>query len=204
MGNPHKYEVVFHCKALGGVMKKKDAGAIHKLFAMILLLWVVVCWGVLLEVMRAGYASRYLEDSLLQANLAALLIDPYHYGSTGELVFQDASRTKQIFSDYLEDGLGSEEVRQKLGVNGEPEIIDFRIYEVTSMGTTEFDYDENNHYVQRLFGKEAMVTAPDGTIIQNSSIYAKVAVPMTFLFGIEINAIKEHCVDIVSEEMDYE
>ena len=41
-------------------------------------------------------------------------------------------------------------------------------------------------------------------MIQNSSVYAKIAVPIEFLFGVEITAIKEHCVDIVSEEKVYE
>lgn len=185
-------------------MKKKDEGAIHKLFAMIILMWAVICWGVLLEVMRAGYVSRYLEDSLTQANLAAILIDPYHYGSTGELVFENVEETKTIFTDFLEKGLGSDETRQILGIVEEPKILDFRVYEVTDIGTTEFVYDAYNHCGQNSFDKEIMVVAPDGTNIQNSSIYAKIAVPIEFLFGVEITAIKEHCVDIVSEENVYE
>lgn len=185
-------------------MKKKDDGAVHKLLAMIVLLWAVICWGVLLDVMRAGYVSRYLEDSLTQANLAAILIDPYHYGSTGELAFENVESTRSVFENYLEKGLGSDEMRQKLGITGEVEILDFRIYEVTSLGTTEFVYDAYNHCRQNRFDKEVVATAPDGTEIQNSSIYARIAVPIEFLLGVKITAIKEHCVDIVSEEIVYE
>ena len=58
--------------------------------------------------------------------------------------------------------------------------------------------------MQKWFDKETEVVAPDGTMIQNSSVYAKIAVPIEFLFGVEITAIKEHCVDIVSEEKIYE
>lgn len=185
-------------------MKKKDKGAVHKFFAMTVLAWAVICWGVLLEVMRAGYVNRYLEDCLTQANLAAILIDPYHYGSTGELVFEDAESTKAIFLDFLERGLGSEVSRQKLGITKDVEVLDFRIYEVISDSVMELSFDSDNHCMQKWFDKETEVVAPDGTMIQNSSVYAKIAVPIEFLFGVEITAIKEHCVDIVSEEKIYE
>ena len=183
-------------------MKKKDEGAIHKLLAMIILMWAVLCWGVLLEVMRAGYVNRYLEDCITQANLAALLIDPYHYGSTGELVFENVEETKAVFSEFM--GLGSEETRQKFGMTGDVQILDFRVYEVTSIGTTEFVYDAVHACSQTLYDKAVAVTAPDGTDIQNSSIYARIAVPIEFLFGVEITVVKEHCVDMVSEEIMYE
>ncbi len=185
-------------------MRKKDSGAIHKFLAMTVLLWAVICWGVLLDVMRAGYVNRYLEDCLTQANLAAILIDPYHYGSTGELIFQNAENTRTVFEDFLEKGLGDDEIKQRLGIFEEAQILDFRIYEVTSCGTTEFMYDVYNHCSQKQFEKDAVVTAPDGTVIQTSSIYAKIAVPIEFLFGVQITAVKEHCVDIVSEEIMYE
>lgn len=181
-------------------MKQKDEGVIHKLFALILLLWAVVCWGVLLSVMRAGYTNRYLEDCLVQANLAAILVDPYHYGSTGELVFENVDEVKALFEATLNQGLGSSETRQKLGISGDVELIDFRIYEVTTQGTSEFVYDRDGNRGMVRYAAGVTVEAPDGTYIQNSALYARIAVPTEFLFGVEVTAIKEHCVDIVSEE----
>ncbi len=185
-------------------MKEKDEGAIHKLLAMIILMWAVLCWCVLLEVMRAGYVNQYLEDCITQANLAALLIEPYHYGATGEMVFADVEDTKAVFMEFIEKGLGSKVVRQNLGITGEVQILDFRVYEVTSIGTTEFVYDASHVCSHTLYDKAVAVTAPDGTYIQNSSVYARIAVPIEFLFGVEITAVKEHCVDMVSEEIMYE
>ena len=185
-------------------MKKKDAGTIHKLFGMIVLFWAVICWSVLLQVMKAGYVGRHLEDSLTQANLAAILVDPYHYGSTGELIFADISKTRLTFEETLSKALGSEETRQKLGFTDREQILDFRVYEVTESGITEFAYNQAGVCAQTRYSATDTVAAPDGTDIQNSSIYAKIAVPIEFLFGVEITAIKEHCVDIVSEEIMYE
>lgn len=182
-------------------MKQKDKGVIHKLLALILLLWAVICWGILLSIMKAGYTSRFLEDCLTQANLSALIVDPYHYGSTGELIFKDLDEVKAIFEDALNKGLGNQEARQRLGLAGEVKLVDFRIYEVTSHGTSEFIYDRDGNCSTVLYDVSQAVEAPDGTPIQNSAIYARIAVPAEFLFGVEVTAIKEHCVDIVSEEI---
>jgi hypothetical protein len=181
-------------------LKKKDEGAIHKLFVLLLLTWTVICCGVFMEIMRVGYVNRYLQDCITQANLASILIDPYHYGSTGELVFENVEETKQNFGTYLEKSLGSEAMRSALGIDETTEVMDFRIYEVTEEGTMEFVFDNDNYYRQNWFDRNEVVNAPDGTTIQSSSIYSKIAVPINFMFGIEWTSIKEHCVDIVSEE----
>ena len=185
-------------------MRQKDKGVIHKLLALILLLWAVICWGILLAIMKAGYTNRFLEDCLTQANLSALIVDPYHYGSTGELIFENLDEVKLIFQDTLNRGLGNQAARQRLGLTGEVELVDFRIYEVTSQGTSEFIYDHSDHCSTVLYDINQEVEAPDGTQIHNSAIYAKIAVPTEILFGVEVTAIKEHCVDIVSEEMKNE
>ena len=181
-------------------MKQKDEGVIHKLFALILLLWTVICWGILLSIMKAGYTGRFLEDCLMQANLSALIVDPYHYGSTGELIFENLEEVKERFENALYKGLGTEEARQKLGISEGVELVDFRIYEVTSQGTGEFIYDCHNNCSTVRYDRGQDVEAPDGTHIQNSAIYARIAVPVNFVFGVEVTAIKEHCVDIVSED----
>lgn len=181
-------------------MKQKDKGVIHKLFALILLLWTVTCWGILLSVMKAGYTSQFLEDCLMQANLSALIVDPYHYGSAGELVFTNLEEVKERFEHALNKGLGSEDTRQKLGLAGEVQLVDFRIYEVTNQEISEFKYDSNDNCSTVRYDRGQTVKAPDGTYIRNSAIYARIAVPAKFMFGVEVTAIKEHCVDIVSEE----
>ena len=182
---------------------QKDKGTIHKLFALILLLWGVVCWGVLWSVIKAGYTNRHLEDCLMQANLAALIVDPYHYGSTGELIFENADEVKSIFEEVLKEGLGSTETKKSLGIK-DVVLLDFRIYEVTSQEIKEIIFDRYDNCSVVRYVKEAEVAAPDGTSIENSAIYARIAVPTEFLFGVEVTAIKEHCVDIVSEEIKNE
>ena len=179
-------------------MKKKDEGTVHKLFAMFLLLWTVMGCGALMVLFQAGYVNRYLEDCITQANLAALLIEPYHYGTTGELVFED------VFSDILEQGLGAESTRKALGINGEIDVLDFRVYEVTGKGITEFVFFNDCDYKQTFYEANHKVEAPDGTSIQSSSIYAQIRIPIKLWMAEDVSVIKEHCVDIVNGEVIYE
>lgn len=184
-------------------MDKKDLGAVQKLFSMIICLWITVCLSVLMQVMKAGYVDWYLQDVLMQANLAALLIDPYHYGTTGELVFEDVRKTKEIFEQVLRQGIGDETDREGLGITQEAELMELRVYEVLKDRTTERIYHASGGWTQKGYESGALVTAPDGTVIENTSIYAKIAVPVRFIFGVEVTAVKEHCVDVVSEETVY-
>ncbi len=183
-------------------MKEKDKGSIHKVLALLVLIWIVLGWCVLLTLMKAGYVGQYIEDCLMQADLAAILADPYHYGSTGELVFEDIGATVSLFEDVLMDSLGNTDTRERLGIGEAVLVQEFRAYEVTEVGITEFVYDSQRQISSQQYDKGATVKAPDGTVIEESSLYARIEVPVAFMFGIERKAVKEHCVDIKSEVED--
>ena len=182
---------------------QKDKGMIHKLLALIFLFWGIICWGILGIIMKVGYTNRFLEDCMAQANLAALVVDPYHYGSTGELVFENVDQVKLLFEAALNEGLGSEEKRKNLGLK-QIELIEFRVFEVTAQEIREVIFDRKGSCKIVYHTKEAEMKAPDGTTIENSAVYAQIAVSAEFLFGIEVTATKEHCADIVSEGMKRE
>lgn len=184
---------------------KRDSGSIHRLFSLIMLLWMGIGVGVLLSITKAGYVNQYLEDCLMQANLAAILIDPYHYGVTEELVFADTGQIKEVFEKSLETSLGNDETLQKLGIQKPITILEFRVYEVTKEGILEVVYIKDEDASTYHYPIDTPVDAPDGTRIVSSAIYAKISVPVKAGFGIQITSIKEHCVDvIVSEEDVYE
>lgn len=202
MGNPNKVTDDINCKALGGKMRK-DNGVICKLLSLILLMWVVICWSILWTVMKAGYANRFLDDCLMQANLAALVVDPYYYGATGELIFENSDDIKHIFESTFQESLGSEDLRKSLGIK-DIEIAEFRIYEVTNLETREIIYDYNGGRSIMRHDNGKKIKAPDGTDIENSAIYAKIEVYTEFWHGINVRGIKEHCVDMMSKEWEDE
>ncbi len=180
-------------------MKKIDSGAAHKIMALVLVVWIIFFWLLLMQVMKAGLVKRYIEDCLAQANLSAILVDPYYYGSAGELVFEDINHTRALFLETLQDSLGGQSDMEALGIS-EVKLLDFRVYEVTANGTREYIFGESEAYLQTGYEAGTAVRAPDHTLIEHSAVYAKIEVPIEFMLGIKVMAVKEHCVDIVSEE----
>ena len=183
-------------------MKKKDTGNIHMTLSFTVLIWIVLVWCVLLNLMKADYAGRYIKDCLTQANLAALVVDPYQYGALGELVFADVRETKVLFEEVLSNSLGDEENLEKLGITGPAVLQEFRVYEVTESGISEFIFDSQGAMQMCRYEADDTVKAPDDTTITESGLYARIEVPVAFGFGIELKAVKEHCVDIKSEVED--
>lgn len=179
---------------------KKDKGSIHKLFSMLLLWWIVICFCVGLGLTKAGYVNQYLEDVLMQANLSAILIDPYHYGATGELVFADTEYIETVFEKSLTEALGENTNYRKLGIYGPIQILEIRLYEVIEKTILEVAYVGDAKASVLHYEKGETVIAPDGTNIESSAIYVRIAVPLEVVFGIRLTAIKEHCVDVVVSE----
>ena len=114
-------------------------------------------------------------------------------------MFENTQDVREIFQEVLSESLGNEETRAKLGIGTEIRIQKLCIYEVTKAGTTEFIFDSRGLLQTKHYDSTVVIKAPDGTVIQNSSLYARIEVPVKFMLGIEIKAIKEHCVDIKSE-----
>ena len=182
-------------------MNKIDEGSIHITLTYMVLVWIALFWCVLLQLVRAEYTGHFIEDCLTQANLAAIVVDPYHYGRTGELRFKDVRETKLLFEEFLEESLGDEENREKLGIAGPIVLQEFRVYEVTESGITEAVFDDRGVHTC-WYDPDTMVKAPDDTIIHESALYSRIEVPVKFMFNIEVKEIKEHCVDIKGEVED--
>ena len=180
---------------------KHDEGSIHRLFSLFLIMWTVILLGVILTVAKIGLVDQHLEDSLMQANLSATLIDPYQYGASNELVFADAMLGKATFERCLVENLGSKELLQRLGVLEDVKVLEFRLYELREDGILERAYTDGETCILHRYDPGAYVTAPDGTQILSSSIYTKISVPVKTVLGIEVTAIKEHCVDVVEGEV---
>lgn len=179
-------------------MKKKDQGLTHYVFAMILLSWTVVGLLVLVQFWRMERLKLYLEDCMTQAGLSALLIEPYTYGRSGELIFGQAQDVEAIYLEYLEDALGSAQNQEKLGIAGEIVLTELMLYEKTASGILLYERQEDGGWRSVLYSAEESVCAPDGTEIVSSSVYAKIMVPVQVWGGVTVEIERQHCVDVVS------
>ena len=176
---------------------KRDDGSVHRMFSFFLIIWIVILFGVLFQVAKAGLLNRHLEDSLMQANLSAILIDPYQYGATKELVFANIDEVKERFEENLWEGMGSYETMRKLGIVERAKVQELRLYERKEKGICETVFRDGDPSIKLQHSWRDMVVAPDGTFIETASIYAKIAVPVRLGFGMELTVVKEHCVDVL-------
>ncbi len=148
-------------------------------------LWFVLSFYFVLELRKIAYARDRLDDTLLQANLAAALMDLYEYGSSGDLRFQDVFESHDLFLEILNS----------------LEIVSYELYfyEEKEDGFTQYLFRDGQwiHNID-LVGKEQFVGGH--TRISNASIYAKASIEV-FIFGeTGILLERDHCVDVTSLE----
>lgn len=178
-------------------MKRKDRGLMHYAFSMILISWTVLMIFLLVQLLRAERLKAYLEDCMTQAGLSALLIEPYTYGMSGEVVFYQAQEVEQIYLEYLMAALGSSENQERLGIAGEVELAQLIIYEKTADGIRMNERQADGGWVSAVYAVDETVCAPDGTQIVSAAIYAAVRVPVRVWGEITVEIERQHCVDIV-------
>ncbi len=178
-------------------MNRKDQGLIHYVFAMILFSWIVLVMLFLIQFLRMERLKAYLEDCMTQAGLAALLIEPYTYGMSGELVFGEMQEVEEVYLEYLHAALGSAQNQERLGIAGEVAVAGLIVYEKTGEGILAHERQENGNWVSALYGDGDAVFAPDGTEVVAGTIYACIRVPVRVWGGVTVEIERQHCVDIV-------
>ena len=178
-------------------MKRKDQGLMHYTFSMILISWAVLMIFLLLLLLRAERLKAYLQDCMTQAGLSALLIEPYTYGMSGEVIFADVQEVEQIYLKYLETALGSSENQEKLGIAGEVVLTQLIVYEKTTDGIRMNERQEDGSWLSAVYAASETVCAPDGTQIVSAAIYAAVRVPVLVWGEVTVEIERQHCVDIV-------
>ena len=178
-------------------MKRKDRGLMHCAFAMMLISWTVVTILFLVQFLRMERLKSYLEDCMTQAGLSALLIDPYAYGMSGEVVFADVSEAEQLYLEYLRAALGSAENQGRLGITGDVKVVQMIVYEKTADGILAHERKEDSGWVSILYGGTETVCAPDGTQIVSAAIYARIRMTVRVWGGVTVEIERQHCVDIV-------
>ncbi|MCD8325509.1 MAG: hypothetical protein LUC90_02155 [Lachnospiraceae bacterium] len=178
-------------------MKKKDQGLMHYIFALILISWTVTAMLAFAMLLKAERLKGYLEDSMTQAGLAALLIEPYTYGRSGELIFGEPAQVEAVYREYLQEGLGTEENRAAAGIGGEIELSGFIVYEMTASGIREHVRQEDGTYLETAHSLGETIYAPDGTQIISSAVYSRIRLPVRVWENMTVEIERQHCVDIV-------
>lgn len=83
-------------------------------------------------------------------------------------------------------------------VSGAVKIENYSIYNVREDQVTIYSYGEDGECHQSVEENgRGRITAPDGTLIENTSVYSRIKFPVKGILGVTFQARKEKTVDII-------
>lgn len=167
---------------------------------MILFLGILLCAQLQVEAYRA--ASLYLEDALAASNLASAVIDLEEYGVSHRVQIADFEQAYRRYCEALQGNLQLNE--QWEGVNadlisGQITVERYIVYNRSIEGIRVYERD-NTGKISSWQGVPGTVRAPNGLLIENTSVYSEISFPVEGSFGVRVVAHKGKLVDIVSLE----
>lgn len=184
-------------------LKTKSAGQVDMVLAMFLLLLVVLMTGFASRVSAMQAAGDYTEDALAGALLASAVIDIEEYGKTGVIRIADEREAYGLFADCLRFNLqletGDYSSDEEL-LYGKVSILDFEVYNVIGDKVERVCFEDGKEIRREIAGKCGEVRTPDGTGVDNTTVYGKIGFYVKGMFSDSIHAVKEKSIDIVRNE----
>ena len=190
-------------------MKKKGkklnrtTGKIELFTSMYLLIFLMVVLWVQIQIKLFMTTSDYVEDALAASNLASAVIDVQEYGKTHVIRIVSPDTAYMLYQEALHYNLNLNENWEAYNKNliyGKVEILRYEIYNVNKRDITIYSYGEEGMSVREVPGGLGNVYAPDGTMIESTSVYSKIGFPVRGILGLEVAAVKQKTVDIVGNE----
>ncbi|MFI3238104.1 MAG: hypothetical protein R3Y47_08790 [Lachnospiraceae bacterium] len=172
---------------------KQDEGMIHKILSLGLMLFIILCYVLLLEMRKVSFFKSQLEDALVQANLAAAIVDVYEYGTSEEIVFLSPQDSFLLIEEFLEVDLQSTNLSVE---EVEIVLLDCRFYEVEETQVVEYVFDEEGVLSLRQHSSIENMNTPNESVIETSTIYSKIGVWFEVLKLLPVYIEMEQSVDI--------
>lgn len=148
--------------------------------------------------------GSWAEDALAASNLASAVIDVREYGMTQKIIIADPDEAYQVYQQALRNNLNLntnwENANQDL-IAGKVEILQYIIYNVDGRDIDIYSYEPTGQKVERILQGLGRVYAPDGCLIESSSVYSRIRFPLKGILGMELTAEKEKTVDVVRNGM---
>ena len=164
----------------------------------ILFLSVLLVSHLQMEMFRSS--SDYMEDALAASGLASALIDIREYGKTHVVNIPDTNAAYERYCQCLKDNLGladNWEAGNRKLITGKVKVENYSVFNVT--GTNVEIWRMDRETVEHSTGRLGEVRAPNGQVIQYTSIYSEISYRVQGVFDIQIDARKGKLVDIVGK-----
>lgn len=161
------------------------------------LLFLIATVAFALQIREYISLKTHTEDALAASNLASAVIDIQEYGINHNLIIKYPEQAYSIYQDSLKINMGLDnQWDDPTGLISSPvQVEQYIIYnvrgaevEVTSFG------DGLNYTAMETLGS---ATAPNGQVIESTSVYSRISYQVDGYFGITVPAVKDKLVDIV-------
>lgn len=178
-----------------------DPGQIGLCVGLFFLLFLAVLMVGQLQLEQIRASDGYLEDALAASGLASALVDIQEYGRTHVIRIKDNRDAYAQYCRSLRANLGLDEnweSKNRRLISGTVKVENYTIYNVEGGLVTLYRMDGEGEKIST--GALGDVRAPNGQVIEHTSIYNEISYPLKGLFGWTVQARKGKLVDIVGEE----
>lgn len=184
------------------LLKKVSKGKIEIVTGMYFLLLLLIISMMQLQMSFFAIAGAFMEDALAASLLACAVIDIEEYGMSHTIQIADPYAAYALYQEALivNMGLNNEWEPQNLHMaGGAVEIWQYTIYNVVRNDVVIYSFDENGRYSSwKETNGLGQVKTPDGTIVETTSVYSRIRLPVQGALGLRVYADKDKTVDITS------
>lgn len=179
---------------------EKKRGAINAFVCLILTMTGLFCLFYSNKKSLISEMQIKCEDALISSALGSALINVEEYGKNGSIVISDYNKCYSDFKACFDMNLKLDDMGNSAYTDffaSPVEVVDFRIYNVNEAdGTITVLQGNGKSLISEYQTVLGSTYTPDGTLIENTSIYCRIEFDAKFTSTQSIPADKDCCVDI--------
>lgn len=165
----------------------------------VLLLILLIATG--LQIKQYEVTGSYMEDALAASNLASAVIDLEEYGRSHTVMIAEPNLAYGRYCQALKGNLNLDDTwhcRNRELIAGPVQVIRYILYNVSDEAVHIREVTDNGSVYESI-GSVGAVRAPNGILIEHTSVYSEVTCTIKGMWNTEVLARKGKLVDIVSE-----
>lgn len=180
-------------------LNKKRRGEIATFTLVYLILFLLVIAAFALQIRQYLALKSDTEDALAASNLATAVVDIQEYGISHNLIVADPDSAYRIFQDTIRVNLNLTDTwMDSTGrISGPVTVEQYVVYNVRGRDVEVHSYGPGVTYASVVTGGKGSLTAPNGKIIESTSVYSRISYRVAGYFGTDVLAVKDNLVDIV-------
>lgn len=167
-------------------IKEKEEGAVEYIVCFFVFLIVLILILSSIALRQAKTSKNYLDDGITASLLATEIINPLDYNAGNICI--DEKRAFLIFTSALKVNLNLSDdyLSNDNKFYSSIEISSFIVYNIKDTDVYEYMYDLNGNYTLTVHpDAKGTFQTPNGFIVNESSVYAKIKVMLNDFYGVD-------------------